>query len=176
MGAIERGVRCDRDPVSPIHLVTAVGARPQFVKAAAMARSLRDDTRFRHTLIHTGRHYDAYMSDVFFEELGLRRPDLNLGVGSGSHAVQTAGILKGFDDAPQDLHADLVLVFGDTNSTLAAALVAAKRGVRLAHVEAGLRSYNMAMPEEINRRLTDHVSDLLSVPPIMRRPTLAERG
>ncbi len=137
-------------------IVSVVGARPQFVKAAVLSRELR-----RHhdeVLVHTGQHYDDQLSDVFFRELDRPAPDLNLGVGSASHAVQTARMLEGVEAALLDAGPDLVLVYGDTNSTLAGALAAAKLNLPLAHVEAGFRSYDRTMPEEVNRVLTDHVS------------------
>ncbi len=141
---------------------TIVGARPQFVKAAAVSRVLRQ----RHTeiLVHTGQHYDDALSGVFFRQLGLPEPEIHLGVGSGSHAEQTARMLVPLEQAMLDARPDWVLVYGDTNSTLAGALAAAKIQVPLAHVEAGLRSFNRAMPEEHNRVVTDHLADLLLAP------------
>ncbi len=143
-------------------VATVVGARPQFPKAAALARALRQ--HHEQFVIHTGQHYDEMMSDVFFRDLGLPEPDVNLGVGSGSHAVQTARMLEGIEAILQKHDPDLLVVFGDTNSTIAGALAAAKLQIPVAHVEAGLRSHNRAMPEEINRILTDHVSDYLFCP------------
>jgi UDP-GlcNAc3NAcA epimerase len=146
-----------------MRVCTVVGARPQFVKAAPVSRALAAGG---HTeiLIHTGQHYDRVMSDIFFEEIGQRAPDYNLGVGSGSHGVQTGQMMIALEPILQAERPDAVLVYGDTNSTLAAAVVAVKLGVPLAHVEAGLRSFNRSMPEEHNRRLTDHVSDWLFCP------------
>lgn len=144
----------------PRPLVHVVGARPNFMKAAPVIRALAA-RGLPQTLIHTGQHYDAALSDVFFRELGLPEPDLNLGVGSGSHAAQTAAIMIALEGAFAALRPALVIVYGDVNSTTAAALVGAKMGVPLAHVEAGLRSFDMTMPEEVNRRVTDILSDLL---------------
>ena len=141
-----------------------VGARPNFMKAAPVYRELGAlDPSLELVLVHTGQHYDDAMSDVFFRELALPRPDEYLGVGPGSHAEQTAKALVGVERVLRDRAADLCVVAGDVNSTLAGALAAVKLGVKLAHVEAGLRSFDRAMPEEHNRVLTDHVSDLLLV-------------
>ena len=157
-----------------MRVVTVVGARPQFIKAAPVSRVLRQ----RHTevLVHTGQHYDENMSAVFFAELDLPQPDVNLGVGSGSHGAQTAAMLAGIEHVLLAEKPDWVLVYGDTNSTLAGALAAAKLHMPVAHVEAGLRSFNRAMPEEINRVLTDHVSDLLFCPSQTAVDNLAHEG
>ncbi|NHN59147.1 MULTISPECIES: non-hydrolyzing UDP-N-acetylglucosamine 2-epimerase [Halorussus] len=143
-------------------VLTVVGARPQFVKAAAVSRELRRD--HEEVLVHTGQHYDEEMSDVFFEELGIPEPDDNLGVGSDSHGAQTAEMIVGLEELVETEEPDAVLVYGDTNSTLAAAVAASKLDTDLAHVEAGLRSFNREMPEEVNRVLTDHAADLLFAP------------
>ncbi|HUG92004.1 MAG TPA: UDP-N-acetylglucosamine 2-epimerase (non-hydrolyzing) [Planctomycetaceae bacterium] len=147
-----------------MHLLHVVGARPNFMKAAPVMRAFDKHRGARQTLVHTGQHYDAAMSDVFFEQLGLPRPDVCLHVGSGSHAVQTARIMTAFEQALVAHAPDLVLVYGDVNSTLAAALVCAKLGVPAGHVEAGLRSFDRSMPEEINRIVTDRLADLLFTP------------
>jgi UDP-N-acetylglucosamine 2-epimerase (non-hydrolysing) len=146
----------------PIHLVAVVGARPNFVKMSALVARLREIPAFQLTLLHTRQHYDENLSGVFFEQLELPRPDVVLEVPRGSHAEQTADTMREFDGALNRLgNTAAVIVVGDVNSTLAASLVAVKRGVRVAHVEAGLRSFNWNMPEEINRVITDRLSDLL---------------
>ncbi|GAA3472614.1 non-hydrolyzing UDP-N-acetylglucosamine 2-epimerase [Nonomuraea roseola] len=137
-----------------------LGARPNFVKAAPVVRGL-DELGVRQGIIHTGQHYDALMSDVFFADLGLPEPVANLGVGSGTHAKQTAALLVGLEEVVEAQEPDLVVVYGDVNSTLAAILVCAKLGIPTAHVEAGLRSFDRGMPEEVNRIVTDSLSDLL---------------
>jgi UDP-N-acetylglucosamine 2-epimerase (non-hydrolysing) len=138
---------------------SVVGARPNFMKVAPIYHELRR-RGMDQILVHTGQHYDAAMSDVFFEELEMPRPDMFLGVGSGSHAEQTARVMTAFESVCLERRPDLVIVAGDVNSTLAAALVAAKLDISVAHVEAGLRSFDRAMPEEINRILTDHLAEL----------------
>lgn len=148
----------------PSRVLAVVGARPNFMKVAPILRELaRWPELFATRLLHTGQHYDAAMSDVFFGQLGMPRPDVHLGVGSASHAQQTAAIMAAFEPVLVDWRPDLTIVVGDVNSTMACALVAAKLGVRVAHVEAGLRSFDRAMPEEINRVVTDHLSDVLFV-------------
>ena len=157
-----------------MNLVSIVGARPQFIKAAAVSRVLRE----RHTelLVHTGQHYDYEMSGAFFDGLELPAPDVNLGVGSGSHGAQTAAMLKGIEHILLSERPHWLLVYGDTNSTLAGALAASKLGVPIVHVEAGLRSFNRSMPEEINRLVTDHVSSLLLCPSETAAANLAAEG
>lgn len=145
------------------HILHVVGARPNFVKAAPVLRAIQQ-TGIRQTLVHTGQHYDHKMSDVFFTQLSIPDPDVNLGVGSGSHAAQTADIMKHFEPVVLERKPDIVLVYGDVNSTVAAALVCAKLLIPVAHVEAGLRSFDRTMPEEINRIVTDRISNLLFTP------------
>ena len=149
-----------------MHLLTIIGARPQIIKAAAMSRAIAalPGSPIRETILHTGQHYDDNMSQVFFDELGIPRPDIQLGVGSGGHGVQTARMLEGIEAALLKERPDVVLLYGDTNSTLAGAVAAAKLRIPVAHVEAGLRSFNKAMPEEVNRIVCDHCSTWLFCP------------
>jgi len=146
-----------------IKIICVCGARPNFMKIAPIMRAFNQSGKFQTLLVHTGQHYDAKMSQLFFDELAIPKPDVNLEVGSGSHAVQTAEIMKRFEPVVLDFKPDYVLVVGDVNSTIACGLVAVKLGVKLIHVEAGLRSFDRSMPEEINRILTDSISDLLFV-------------
>src|SRR3954452_19478515 len=145
-------------------VLTVVGARPQFVKAAAISRAAAARDDIEEILLHTGQHFDAAMSKIFFDELGISPPRINLGIHGGNHGAMTGRMLAGIEAAILAERPDLVLVPGDTNSTLAGALAAAKLHVPVAHLEAGLRSFNRAMPEEINRVLSDHVSALLFCP------------
>jgi UDP-GlcNAc3NAcA epimerase len=142
-----------------VRIVTIIGNRPQFVKAAAVSRKLRE--AHDEVIVHTGQHYDDELSRIFFDELGVPAPDRQLGAGSGSNTVQTARILAALEPVLSEIRPALALVYGDTNSTLAGALAVAQSGIPLAHVEAGMRSFDRTMPEELNRVLTDHTSDLL---------------
>ena len=159
-----------------MHFLHVVGARPNFMKVAPVHRALRAYPQARQTLVHTGQHYDVNMSDVFFQDLGIPAPDVNLQVGSGSHAQQTARIIAEFEPVILDKKPDMVLVYGDVNSTVAAALVCAKLGVPISHVEAGLRSFDRGMPEEINRIVTDRLCNLLFTPSADGDRHLLEEG
>ena len=147
-----------------LKVLSIVGARPQFVKLAPVAAAFRETRAIEHVIVHTGQHYDAQLSDVFFADLEIPSPDVHLGVGSGSHGEQTGAMLAALDPIIDAQQPDWVLVYGDTNSTLAGALAAVKLHVPVAHLEAGLRSFNRRMPEEHNRVLTDHAADLLLPP------------
>lgn len=146
-----------------IKIMLIAGARPNFMKIAPIARAFDKTTEIQYKILHTGQHYDQNMSDVFFEELGIKNPDYHLGAGGGTHAQQTAKIMVEFEAICQKDRPDLVLVVGDVNSTLACSIVAQKMHIKVAHVEAGLRSFDLAMPEEINRMVTDSITDLFFV-------------
>ncbi|TFD95757.1 non-hydrolyzing UDP-N-acetylglucosamine 2-epimerase [Jeotgalibacillus sp. R-1-5s-1] len=145
-----------------MNILTILGARPQFIKAAPVSRALRQ--HHNEKIVHTGQHYDANMSDIFFEELEIPKPDYHLGIGSASHGKQTGDMMTKIEEIVLEDRPDAILVYGDTNSTLAGALVGAKLHIPVLHIEAGLRSFNKKMPEEINRIMTDHVSALLFAP------------
>src|SRR5579872_4185122 len=159
-------------------ILSIVGARPQFVKMAVICRAVDawGDGSLDHRIIHTGQHYDPEMSEVFFRDLGIRPPDHHLDVGSGTHGEQTGEMIKRLEPVLAAEHSDWVMLYGDTNSTLAGAVVAAKLGQRLAHVEAGLRSFNRRMPEELNRVVADHLSDLLLCPTPVAIENLRNEG
>ncbi len=160
--------------IKPRTVLTVIGARPQFIKAAVVSPVLRQSAR--EVLVHTGQHYDAALSGNFFHELKMPKPDYELAVGSASHAVQTARMLLALEPVMSREHPDVVVVYGDTNSTLAGALTAAQKGIPVAHVEAGLRSFNRAMPEEINRVMTDHLAARLYCPTPSAVANLAREG
>ncbi|MEN9347185.1 MAG: hypothetical protein RLZZ77_696 [Bacteroidota bacterium] len=159
-------------------IITVIGARPQIIKAAAISRAIRE--HFAHQLqeliVHTGQHYDQNMSDIFFQEMGIPSPDYNLAVGSGNHGAQTAKMIEGLEQIILKEQPNAVLLYGDTNSTLAGAVAAAKLHIPVVHVEAGLRSYNKSMPEEINRIMCDHASTLLFSPTQQGIDNLAKEG
>lgn len=166
----------------PLQLLTVVGARPQFIKAAVVSRAIAahnragDGRAIVESIVHTGQHYDHAMSQAFFDEMAIPQPVANLGVGSSSHGAMTGAMLTSLEQQILIRRPDWVLVYGDTNSTLAGALAAAKLHIPVAHVEAGLRSFNRRMPEEINRVLTDHVSDCLFCPSASAQTQLAHEG
>lgn len=147
-------------------IITVVGARPQIIKAAALSRAIKNhySDKIKEVIVHTGQHYDENMSQVFFDELGIPSPDINLSVGSGSHGSQTATMIEGIEKVIVDEKPNAIVVYGDTNSTLAAGVAASKIHIPVVHIEAGLRSYNKKMPEEVNRIMCDHVSSLLFSP------------
>ncbi|MEM7194912.1 MAG: UDP-N-acetylglucosamine 2-epimerase (non-hydrolyzing) [Pseudomonadota bacterium] len=160
-----------------LHIVTIIGARPQFIKAAVVSRAVgKYNSKIRETIIHTGQHYDDNMSSLFFHQLDIPEPNFNLGIGSGSHGQMTGQMIIALEKAMIDLNPDVVLVYGDTNSTLAGALAASKHHFPVAHVEAGLRSYNKRMPEEQNRVLTDHLSSFLFCPTATAKQNLAKES
>ena len=147
-----------------IKIITVIGARPQFVKAGALSRVFADTELVEEILVHTGQHFDENMSDVFFDEMNIPKPKYNLAINSLNHGAMTGRMLEGIEEILVNENPDLVLIYGDTNSTLAGALAAKKLHIKVAHVEAGLRSFNMQMPEEVNRILTDRISDFLFCP------------
>jgi len=159
-------------------IITVIGARPQIIKAAAISRAIKNNfsDKILEVIVHTGQHYDENMSQIFFEELGIPYPNYNLNVGSGSHGEQTAKMLEGLENIYVQEKPDAVIVYGDTNSTIAAALSAAKIHIPVIHIEAGLRSFNKAMPEEINRIACDHMSTLLFTPSETGRRNLLNEG
>ena len=159
-----------------MNITHVVGARPNFMKVSPVLRSLDGHDGVHQLIVHTGQHYDVNMSGVFFQQLGIREPDLNLEVGSGSHAWQTAEIMRRFEPVLLEWQPDLVLVYGDVNSTVAAALVCSKLQTPIGHVEAGLRSFDRSMPEEINRLLTDQLADLLFTPSADGNENLSREG
>lgn len=156
--------------------MTVLGARPQFIKAAAVSRAIAQQAGLQERIIHTGQHYDPDMSDIFFDEMDIPRPTHQLGTGGGSHGAMTGDQLRSIEAILLEERPDWVLVYGDTNSTLAGALAAAKLHIPVAHVEAGLRSFNRRMPEEINRVLTDHIADILFAPTPVAGKQLAREG
>ena len=147
-----------------MHILHVVGARPNFMKVVPVLNALRDRENVAQTLVHTGQHYDINMSDVFFQQLAIQTPDVNLAVGSGTPAKQTAEIMMRLEPVLVERQPDIVLVYGDVNSTVATALVCAKLGIQIGHVEAGLRSFDRTMPEEVNRLVTDQLADMLFTP------------
>jgi len=157
-------------------ILTIIGARPQFIKASPVSKAIRESGEFEEVLVHTGQHYDGNMSQIFFDELEMQPPTYNLEVGSGGHGEQTGEMLKRLEPIITSENPNLVLIYGDTNSTLAGALVAAKINVPVAHIEAGLRSFNRKMPEEINRVVADHLSTILFCPTIAAVKNLKDEG
>jgi len=148
----------------PIKIINIVGTRPNFMKIAPIMHSMKLSSRIEPILLHTGQHYDTQMSDTFFDELQIPRPEISLNIGSGTHARQVAYIMEKFDSVCEELNPDAILVVGDVNSTMACSLVAAKKNIKIIHVEAGIRSRDRTMPEEINRLVTDSIADLLLPP------------
>tara|TARA_B110000046_G_C12983583_1_gene394549 strand:- start:712 stop:1794 length:1083 start_codon:yes stop_codon:yes gene_type:complete len=159
-----------------VKVLTVIGARPQFIKAGALSRAFEKSDRVEEIIVHTGQHFDENMSDVFFEEMNIPKPKYNLQINSLDHGAMTGRMLEGIEGIIKDEKPDLLLVYGDTNSTLAGALAAKKLHVKVAHVEAGLRSFNMEMPEEVNRILTDRISDYLFCPTDTAIDNLRDEG
>ena len=161
-----------------IKIVTIIGARPQIIKAAALSRAISKSfqSQIKEIIVHTGQHYDASMSQVFFDELGIPAPNYNLNVGSGQHGLQTAAMISGIESILLKEQPQAIVLYGDTNSTLAGAIAASKIHVPIVHIEAGLRSFNKAMPEEVNRIMCDHVSTLLFSPTITGFNNLMKEG
>jgi len=159
-----------------LKIVTIIGARPQFIKAAVVSRVFVNSKKINEVIIHTGQHFDSNMSDVFFDQMSIPKPDYNLGVNGLTHGAMTGKMIEGIEVVLLKEKPDWLLVYGDTNSTLAGALAAKKMGIKVAHVEAGLRSYNMGMPEEINRILTDRISDVLFCPTNIAVSNLYKEG
>ena len=157
-------------------IITIIGARPQFIKAGALSREIKKNPIFEEIIIHTGQHFDTNMSDIFFDEMDIPKPNYNLNINGLSHGAMTGQMLEGIENIILKEKPNIVLVYGDTNSTLAGALAAKKLNVKLAHVEAGLRSFNMQMPEEINRILTDRISDWLFCPTVTAINNLKNEG
>ena len=157
-------------------VLTVVGARPQFIKAAAVSRAFQEEGRVEEVIVHTGQHFDSNMSDIFFEELKIPKPNYNLNINSLGHGAMTGRMLEGIEKIILDENPDWVLVYGDTNSTIAGALAAKKLHVKVAHVEAGLRSFNIRMPEEVNRILTDRISDIVFCPTYEALSNLISEG
>jgi len=161
-----------------IKLLTVVGARPQIIKAAALSREISNNfnKEIKETILHTGQHYDTKMSNVFFEELGIPQPAYNLSIGSNSHGTQTAQMISGIEEILKKENPEFLVLYGDTNSTLAGAIAASKKHIRVIHIEAGLRSFNKGMPEELNRIMCDHVSTLLFTPTLTGLKNLQREG
>jgi len=157
-------------------IITIIGARPQFIKASCLSRLIKEDKRIEEIIIHTGQHFDEKMSDIFFEELDIPKPKYNLDVHSLSHGAMTGRMVEKIEEILIKEKPNVVVVYGDTNSTLAGALSAIKLHIPIAHIEAGLRSYDMNMPEEINRILTDHCSDFLFAPTKKAKKILLNEG